>query len=484
MNNTSSLSGNSNTVTVVENRSVAAPVARGPLVAGGAAVSGTSAEAVGSTITVAKAGTSIGTTTVQSNGTWSLTGLASTVLTTGSVITATVQPTGYPSSAASNSVTVQAATTVTPTITGAYSEGGTTVTGTLNAAAPANTVLTLYEDDAAIGTVALATGTTSWTVTLSNATGAPALYAGGVLVASAAESGKTAGPNSNAVTVGCSTLTAGNSVTVDRNPVCENDVVTVTINNSQDGIIYTLRNDANGQALGTSRTGNGGAITIPTSPLTASVVIRIEALSLGATNCTQVLTAKPAITVYALPANSLALSATPTTVCRNSSATVLVGNSQTGVRYQLRNNNTNTDAGSPVDGTGGTLSLPTGPVTATTTYSVLATDVTHPHQLLALRQRQHHDYGRLPGRLLVAKFLQRRSGHRRQGTRHRDGCRRQHHQCSVGQWHRLAPQHEPANQWPGGGNGGGGPGRLHLPSDDYRRGGQRHHAERCRYRGR
>lgn len=379
VNGTSSLSAASNAVRVVENRTVAPPVERGPLVAGASAVSGTSSEATGSTITVYQGNTAIGTTPVQSNGTWSLTGLAPSVLTAGSSITSRVQVTGYPLSASSNSLTVQAATTVTPTITGSYNEGNIVVAGTLSSAAPTNSTLTLYEDEYAIGTVVLTTGSTSWTITLTNLSpAAPALYAGGILTATVTESGKTPGPFSTSVIVGCTTLTANNAVTVDRNPVCENDIVTVTIANSQEGLIYTLRNEANGQALGTSRTGTGGTITIPTLPLTADVVIRIEAVSLGAANCTQILTAKPSITVYPLPTNTLPLSASATIVCRNSSTNVIVQNSQMGVRYQLRNNNTNTDAGSPIDGTGGTITMPTGPVTATTTYSVIATDVTHP----------------------------------------------------------------------------------------------------------
>ncbi len=56
------------------------------------------------------------------------------------------------------------------------------------------------------------------------------------------------------------------------------------------------------------------------------------------------------------------------------SATVTVANSQQGANYQLRNNADNADIGSPVPGTGGLISLHTGPLTQSTTFNVLATN--------------------------------------------------------------------------------------------------------------
>ncbi|WP_347158155.1 T9SS type A sorting domain-containing protein [Pontibacter chitinilyticus] len=115
-----------------------APVVNSPILSGSSTVTGSSVEAAGSTITVYQGTTSIGTTTVAANGTWSLT-VGSAVLTVGQTITATVLPTGKSVSLASTGVVVATGlcNTEPPVITGSTSgskglTGTTTVTGTLN----------------------------------------------------------------------------------------------------------------------------------------------------------------------------------------------------------------------------------------------------------------------------------------------------------------------------------------------------------------
>ncbi len=56
----------------------------------------------------------------------------------------------------------------------------------------------------------------------------------------------------------------------------------------------------------------------------------------------------------------------------SSSTSIDISNSEVGVNYQLRDNSDNTTIGSPVAGTGGTISLPTGNLSATTTFNILA----------------------------------------------------------------------------------------------------------------
>ena len=77
------------------------------------------------------------------------------------------------------------------------------------------------------------------------------------------------------------------------------------------------------------------------------------------------------VTVNALPANITP--AGTTTICAGNSVNISIAGSQTGVNYQLRNNADNSNIGSAVPGNGATISLPTGNLTATTVYNVLAT---------------------------------------------------------------------------------------------------------------
>jgi len=63
-------------------------------------------------------------------------------------------------------------------------------------------------------------------------------------------------------------------------------------------------------------------------------------------------------------------------VCSGTETNITVALSQTGVNYQLRNDNANELVGSAVAGTGGTINLPTGALTTSTTFNVYATHAT------------------------------------------------------------------------------------------------------------
>ena len=80
------------------------------------------------------------------------------------------------------------------------------------------------------------------------------------------------------------------------------------------------------------------------------------------------------LTVNALPNAGLTVGGT-STICEGSSTNITVASSENGVSYQLRDNSNN-PVGNAVTGTGGTISLPTGNLTTTTTFNVLAANAT------------------------------------------------------------------------------------------------------------
>ncbi len=82
------------------------------------------------------------------------------------------------------------------------------------------------------------------------------------------------------------------------------------------------------------------------------------------------------ITVSAPPTTSLTTAPASASVCSGTSTTINISNSQSGVFYQLRNNVGNINIGSPVAGTGVAtpINLPTGNLTSTTTFNVLASN--------------------------------------------------------------------------------------------------------------
>ncbi len=86
---------------------------------------------------------------------------------------------------------------------------------------------------------------------------------------------------------------------------------------------------------------------------------------------------RTAVTVTVSPQpTDIAPTAVASTLCNNTSTNIQIASSQSGVNYQLRNNAGNINIGSAVAGTGGTIDLPTGNLTATTTFNVLATNPT------------------------------------------------------------------------------------------------------------
>lgn len=76
--------------------------------------------------------------------------------------------------------------------------------------------------------------------------------------------------------------------------------------------------------------------------------------------------------------SAIALTADNLNICEGTSTNVTIAGSESGVSYQLINDNTSTNVGSAIVGNGGTLSLPTGTLTTTTDFSVLAFDPLNP----------------------------------------------------------------------------------------------------------
>lgn len=64
------------------------------------------------------------------------------------------------------------------------------------------------------------------------------------------------------------------------------------------------------------------------------------------------------------------VSSTTTTICPNTSASIDLGSSESGVDYYLRDDSNNSIIDGPIDGTGSAISFSTGSLTSTTTYNV------------------------------------------------------------------------------------------------------------------
>jgi hypothetical protein len=201
----------------------------GNLTTSATTISGKSGEATGSTITVLENGVSIGTTTVQSTGTWSL----NYTPVSGRSYTATLTN-GSCTSAASTTAVALGATTVCPTITGSYKASDNTISGTFPSSFTGK--VRLYIDGDSIGEASVSAAT-SWNITV-NSNYRSIIYAGGVLTVTSQSTGAAEKTDcGSSTTVGCPTVPTP-SITPTSSSILTGQTVTYTVTPSTTGLLY------------------------------------------------------------------------------------------------------------------------------------------------------------------------------------------------------------------------------------------------------
>ena len=141
-------------------------------------------------------------------------------------------------------------------------------------------------------------------------------------------------------------------------PLCSGGVADVTVNNSQAGVSYQLRNSVGNTLIGSPVVGNGGTINLSTGALLSTQTFNVLAT---ATGCTPIqLTNTVTVNVTGAINPSLNVTALANPICEGSATVIQVSNSENGVLYQLRDDADNSPVGTAVAGTGATIDLPTG----------------------------------------------------------------------------------------------------------------------------
>jgi hypothetical protein len=121
---------------------------------------------------------------------------------------------------------------------------------------------------------------------------------------------------------------------------------------------------------------NGGIVGTNSATYTNAALANGNTVVCSMTSSSTCATGSPAtsnsISLSVNPAPNIGLTVGGTsTICTGSGTNITVSSSVSGTTYQLRNGTTT--IGSSVSGTGGTISLPTGNLSATTTFNILAT---------------------------------------------------------------------------------------------------------------
>jgi hypothetical protein len=253
-------------------------------------VTGTSSEASGTVITVYSNAVAVGTTTVNSNGVWTLTGLN---LSPGAVLTAKASNTTTCKSLsiASASETVTFSSSATATVSGPVIEGVTSLSGTCTSGA----TVKVFMDGSQLGTAV--TSGTSWT--LSGLTSSD-IYAGGNLYATATTGSACSGDASSAILVQCDPPSTSLSITPATSSICSGSQVAVTVNSAQSGVVYQLYNgdpSSGGVFTGTSKLSTGSNITLTSSALVGVTTFYVKAIKISPVSCDAVLTNTSGVTI-------------------------------------------------------------------------------------------------------------------------------------------------------------------------------------------
>ncbi|WP_293891144.1 hypothetical protein, partial [Flavobacterium sp.] len=175
-------------------------------------------------------------------------------------------------------------------------------------------------------------------------------------------------------------LTGVGAPTPASQSVCAGAVISgITVTSSGGSLPYNYQwfsNTVNANNGGTNLGSTNGAQTSTyTPPVTAVAGLTYYycEVSQGGTICSTLTSATTSLTVNALPTN-ISPSGTAT-ICSGISTNIQILNSQTGINYQLRNNSGNINVGTSVAGTGATINLPSGNLSSSTIFNVLATNV-------------------------------------------------------------------------------------------------------------
>ncbi|WP_084523968.1 T9SS type A sorting domain-containing protein [Adhaeribacter aquaticus] len=359
-------------------------------------ISGTSTEANGTLVTVYRrdstdpdnpapnpaTDTRITDAATVTNGDWSALVLGSANLQGGNVLYAVAQATGgkLPSAA---SATVTVSTPATAAILGLkltspIQQGATTISGT----STTNGTVFVYIDGIKIGGTATVTGATSttpvpWTINitpanqLNLATGVP-VTASITTGTGCGESGQTA-----AVLVSCNPPSTNPTISPLSQIVCSGNTALISVANSEDGVIYQIYNGTS--ASGASVLGNGGTIVLRSAILTGvgtTVNLKVRAYRSDG-SCEITLNGSSSVTISEGLTN-YTVSSLAAAACTNSTATINLSGSQTGVNYQLQILNKSTypytyvNSGTAIAGTGNALSFTTPALSTTSTFKIVA----------------------------------------------------------------------------------------------------------------
>ncbi|RYE22491.1 MAG: T9SS type A sorting domain-containing protein [Sphingobacteriales bacterium] len=303
---------------------------------------------------------------------------------------------GSPVAGTGSATTPLTLATITPaaTTTGTtYSVVATRTTGTCSSTSMSVPAITVnvqpIEKSLNLGSTFICSGTTTTIAVGSPQTGVTYQLRTGTTAVGTPQSGATisftVSPTASTTynvlaysTTGSCSLTLATTPTIVVNgtrtvaavssTLCINQITDITVQNSIVGVNYSLYAGSSNTAIVTIP-GDGGTIGLPTGSIGATTTYTVKG-QIGTSGCT--FTTGTATVTIASPSNSLTVTAVNSNLCSGSSTNISVASSESGVTYQLQTSG-GTNVGTPINGSGSTILLPTGALTSTTIFKVIAT---------------------------------------------------------------------------------------------------------------
>ena len=338
------LNGSSNTPRITGNYCISGNLS---------SVTGISDEANGTSIQLFVNGTPAGSPGTVNNGYWSITGLN---IAPGSTITATAQAScksvsGLSSSVVVNSLSSNASLSLTtnPVIEQSTSLSGTGVNGTQ---------VKVFVDGVQVGSPVSVSGGT-WSL---NGIQSYELFPGGFITLTSTSGGSCQSSPVNGSSIVCNAPSSNLNLDPANIDICTaSDTATITVNNTQPGVIYQLYLANGTTTTGNSLLGTGSNITLTSGLISANTTLKVKGIKLPQT-CETLQTDNVPLTVNALPSIS---ATTPASRC--GTGTVVLGATASAGTINWYAAST----GGASLGTGTSFTTPS--ISTTTTYYVDAT---------------------------------------------------------------------------------------------------------------
>jgi hypothetical protein len=256
-------------------------------------ITGFSSEPAGSTITLYKTNgsrTSLGTTTVQSDGTWTKTGLN---IVSADIIVAVATGNCVTASNDSDPVTISTQTSVssyTISITTTY-EQQTSVSGTISGGTYPVTVK-IYNDSVLVGSNTVVASAGAWTVSGLNSFD---LAAGSKIQVTVTASSKCESSFSSVSAIVQCNLPSDKTISIPSSLICYGSTVPITVKNSEYGTIYQLYKGLSKN--GSSVLGTGSDITLNSDAVISAAVFALKANKISPVSCNATLTGNPYVNI-------------------------------------------------------------------------------------------------------------------------------------------------------------------------------------------